>query len=458
MGGLFGGGSQSNVNNQAGTATEGPNANQQPFVGTQWSAAANDYNNAAKQGPYQGQLYTGINGTQTGAANQAAGYASGQGNGLAGQSGGVASQLYGAATPYLSNANGIASGGSSNPAMATLGSYANGSMSAGGASSWLSAALNQSATQGAQTLGNTYGQITNTALGNNTGQTIANASQYANSGYTAQQVAADNAQIDQTLHESTVPGLNQQAAMGGSLDSSRAGMAEAQANEGAAISKGLTDSSLQNNAFNTGVNASTTQLESGLSNANYAAGAQGSQALGTANLQQGLSEYNAGNQLSAANSALGNQLSANGQLGSALSLGNSTALTSGDQATTNYNLGSTAGSLFQNNANNENAANYAQFQNTTNFPWQQLSNYAGLVDAPNTSMSNSTGTGSALTSNSGVGTAGGILGTATGIGGLLAQPSGSYPGAPSYGSQIISTIGSLFGGGGSAAPAVGGLY
>jgi hypothetical protein len=444
LGGLTGGSSTTTNSSGASNADQtnqsqtSLGAQQMPYVAQQWGAAQQAYNADAAVGPYQGTLYSGLNSTQQGAANQAAGYASGTGQNLAQTSAGTAGQLYGAASPYLNNASSIAQNGIAGPnagAMNTLNGYASGQMGAQGASSGLSGALNSAATQGAASLPSLYNNIESTALGNNTGQTIANASQYANSGYTQQSINADNAQIAQTLNESTLPGLNQQAAAGGSLDSSRAGMAEAQANQGAALDEGLTDASLQNNAFNTGVNASTTQLESGLSNANYAAGTQASNVLNDANLQQNLSEYNAGNQLSAANSSLGNQLnyeegnantqlSGNSQLGNALSLANTSALTSANQASTNYNLGSTAGSLYQNDANAQNAANYTQYLNNTQTPFNLLDQYASLVDSPLTTSTtgaqqayqNYNDTSTQTQNQSGISN---VLGSAVGIGSLL---------------------------------------
>jgi hypothetical protein len=121
-----------------------------------------------------------------------------------------------------------------------------------------------------------------------------------------------NNQINQTLTEQTVPGLNRQASMGGALNSSRAGMAEAMANENAAIAMGNADSQIYNNAYNQGLNTAAQQRTAGLNTAlsgNLGGlSTNGSLAQGQQNAQIGQNEFGISSQLGAANSGLSNQL------------------------------------------------------------------------------------------------------------------------------------------------------
>jgi len=240
------------------------------------------------------------------------------------------------------------------------------------------------------------------SLADPTSGLISQAGQYMNSSPVQSAINSTNAQLQQQLHEQTVPGLNRQAAMGGALNSSRAGMAEAMANEGEGIAQGNADASILNNAYNTGMGTAAGLYSNGLNTANSAnmGGIQG--ALGTTGQQIGINQFNTGAQLNAANSGLsqqlgfglGNantQLAANGQLGTGVGMGFNGATTAGNLAAGNFALGSGGGMLQQagDQATLNNA--YQVNQNFRNQPWQALQNYWGIAGQPLGSQSAGTG-------------------------------------------------------------------
>src|SRR6185503_6354791 len=230
----------------------------------------------------------------------------------------------------------------------------------------------------------------NAATQDRTGQTINDANQYVNSSGTQQAIQNINNQISQQLHEQTIPGLNEQAAMGGGLNSSRAGMAEGLANQSAALAQGNADAQIENNAFDTGVSTSAAQQAANLNaaiNANLGGiGQLGSLAGNVAGQQQQLGEANATNQLGASQAGLAGLLqnagienNANAQLGEAAGMGFNGATTAGNLAAGNFGLGAQAGGTQQ--AIDQAALTNAlqQWQMQTQYPQQLLNNYWGIV-------------------------------------------------------------------------------
>jgi len=246
-----------------------------------------------------------------------------------------------------------------------------------------------------------------------------------NSSAVNQAIAANDATIDQTLNQTTLPGINRQAAQGGSLNSSRAGAATAMAQGQAATAKATQAASLQNNAYNQGLSTALSAYNNGLSTAASAAGTQGSlgnaSALGTAGLQQNNSQYNTSNQLSAASGLLGlqqqnmnSQLAANSQLGTAASLGNTATNSAVQNALNNYQLQAGAGQQQQSNDQNALTNAYQQWQNQNGYQTGILNDYLGLVSGNYGSQTQGTET---KTQSDGLGNT--IIGGALGLGGLL---------------------------------------
>lgn len=366
-----------------------------------YDTAQGVYDTRAAAGPYEGATYAGLNGIQDATATSAANWTQGQGAGLANGTGVTAGTLQSAATPYVQNADAIASTGTgpANAAnMGVLSGYANGTTTLGhGIDPTLSSTLNTAAINGANNLGRfTDGLATNAtaATTDRTNQTVADAGLYANGGYSKQLMDATNADIRNTLGETTA-GLNRQASMSGDLNSSRAGMAEGMANRDAARQIALSDATIGSHAYDLGVKTASEQGTSGLSLSNQAniAGLQGSGALATgiAGQQSDVSKFDTTSRLGAANTALTQdlgansldattKLSANNQLGAATSAGVGAATAAEGLAATNSSLGQAAGGVYQNDQNAGLGDEYAQWQRQNGYGQSILSPYAQIIE------------------------------------------------------------------------------
>ena len=328
---LFGGGKTTQ------TSTTQPWSAQQPYLTDLFANAQNIYNQRSAAGPYTGSFYSPQNGTQFGAETQGANYAFGQGQGLVNQTGATAGGLLGYAPQFGQNAEALATGGASGPG--------------------LSGALNEAANAGVRTLG----QVAANGISDPTQRIAGDAGAYMSSAPVQSAIDATNANIARTLNQQTLPGINRQAAMGGTLNSSRAGAANAQAQGDAGIAEGMADASIQNNAYNQGLGTAAGLYESG----NNTALSAGSSALG-ANL--GVANLNAST-----------ELGANAQLGTGLGLGFGGASTTGNLAQGNFTLGSAAGGAQQQDANNQLANLYQQWQQQNNYGQNILSQYGGDI-------------------------------------------------------------------------------
>lgn len=416
-------------------------------------------------GPYTGNYVAGQNQMQTDAQKQAAAYGLGTGSNLVDNAAGTSGSLTANAGLYGSNAAHMAANGTQGPnrgVMNNLNSYASGNGMAGvqTMNPGLSAALNSAATQGAHAIGGFNSGISgimNSAQADPTQGIINSAQQYANSGQTQSALDNVNRQIDQTLNEQTNPSFNRQAAAGGMLNSSRAGMGEAMNNENAAIAKGNADSAILNNAYNTGLSTAASQHTSGLNTALSAGlgGLSGNTALaqGNQNTQLATQLGEANSQNAAATTALGQQLNyqglnantqlaGNAQLGSGVSTGLAAANTAGTLAANNYSLGSAAGSAQQagDQAGLVNA--YQQWNGNNTYNSDVLNRYMGVVGTSNwgtngTSSGTQTGPSSALANGlGGAAAANGLFGD--GSGGSLA---GNINGYWSAGQQYLNPYG-----------------
>ena len=226
---------------QSTSSTTTPWAGQAPFLMQGFGDANALFNQSQQQGPYSGEIVAGPNGAEANAENFASGYANGQGSAMPGVANGAARNLLGQSGNFTNNASDLAANGIGGPdagLYGTLRNFGTGAQTTAGASPGLSSALNDAAVSGARSLyGFTSGlQSAADRAASDPTQRIANdASIYANNPGVQAALRSTNANIEDVLNSQTVPGLNRQAEMGGDLNSSRAGMAEAMASSSGAL-------------------------------------------------------------------------------------------------------------------------------------------------------------------------------------------------------------------------------
>lgn len=428
-GALFGNNGSGGSSTQS--TSSAPWSAQQPYMEYGFNQAQNIYNNNMAAGPYTGEITADPNGYQGAAENYANQFANSEGNFLPNYVAGTATNLMGAEAPLLTSAGNMAQSGI--PGMnsglySTLQGYGTGATTTAGPTSALSSALNSGAITGAQSLSSFNSGLQSAAQRaaiDPTSQITSDAAQYENNPAVTSAVNSTNAQIQQVLNEQTVPGLNREAAANGTLNSSRAGMAEAMANEGAGIAEGSADASILNNAYNTGVGAATNTYDTGL-NSQISANSLGYNdanysATGVGSLQQGLNEFNTNTALSAAEGGLGEGLqyslgNANTELGAdqllegSTSLGLNGAVSADNLATGNYNLLAGAGNLQQAGQQSYDTNSLQQWEMQNQYPQQMLNNYWGIVGSPVGTQSTTSGSSNLPPNYLGNAAAGGILG------------------------------------------------
>lgn len=382
------------------TTDASPWAPQAQAVQNLYGQAQSVYDQRKNEGSYQGNLYSPINGIQSGVANQGANWAAAQGNDLANGTAYTSGALQGAAQPYLLNADRIAQNGTGGPnagLMGTLSGYAQGTQQLGqGINPALSSALNSSALQGAGQIGQFaqgLSNVSNAGMSDPTSQLASQAGVYMNAAPIQQQMNAANADIRNTLGETT-SGLNFQASQGGALNSSRAGMAEGMANRDAARQIASSDASIMGNAYNQGLQTAAQQRTSGQQAALGAnsAGLNASSALaqGVGGMQQQQGQFDTTSRLGAANSGLAQglgynslnaqtQLAGNQQLGQGTQMGLQGAGMAQGLAGQNFNLGQQAGGIYQGDQNAQLADQYQQWQQKNSYGQNILSPYAQIV-------------------------------------------------------------------------------
>lgn len=406
-GGLFGDNKGSGGSQQSSQSVS-PWGPQQPYLETGFQQAQTDFNNAKANGPYSGEYYAGLTGPQNAAIGNAVNFSSGTGNNLSGLVAGNVQGLEGAATPYLSNAERIAGNGITGPNAAEMGLFSGYSANPTSAS-YINPALMggleggaMNATGSINALTNGQQSILDHALSDPTQRLAGDAGSYMSSAPVQGAIANANQQIQDALNERTLPGIQQGAAASGALNSSREGMEEGLARQGAALATGQADSSILNNAFNTGLGAAantyTQGLNTGMWDTSMGLNADNGIAEGAAGTQLGQSEFNTNTALGAANSGLANalnyensgvnaRLAGNSQLGSAVNLGSNNAAAAEGLATGNFNLGAAAGGLQQQGNQIADNNSLATWQMNTNYPWQMLDNYWSIVGRPEGSSS-----------------------------------------------------------------------
>lgn len=401
-----------------------------------YGVARGVYDNRSAAGPYTGATYSGINGIQNNTANAAANWTVGGGDALAKGTSFTAGALQSGAPAFVNNAAATAANGTTGPAQNLYGwlpNYVAGNNQFNsGVDSGLAGDLGQAAQNGARMLGAFNSGLLNNAqaaTADPTADLSRSAQTYANSGYAQDLMNATNADIRQTLGETTA-GLNRQASAGGALNSSRAGMAEAAANRDAARLIAQSDASIGNNAFNTGLATAAQQRTSGLNTAASAntagIGANTSLAEGEAGRQQAGSQFDTTSKLGAINTGLtqnlgyqnldaSTRLAGNAQLGTAANSGVNAGTAAGNIAAQNFSLGQGAGSIFQNDQNAGLQDLYAQWQRQNSYPQDILSPYAQIVQQGYNGASSSSSNGSATQPSNILGN---ILGGATAAQGL----------------------------------------
>ena len=423
---------------QQSQSSSAPWSAQQPYLQQGFQNAQNIYNTQSQAGPFPGQYYAPASAQQYQNAGQAQNFDTGAGNNLAYGEAQAAQTGLGAQGNYLGNATSMAANGTpqaNQGTMNALNNYAQGGGLAGvqTVNGNLSSALNTAGVNGAQAINGFNQGLSNaasTAAGNPTAQIAANAGTYMNSAPVQQAISATNAGINQTLNEQTLPGINQAAANGGSLNSSRAGAANAMAQGQAATAMGQADASIENNAYNQGLGVANSTYGTGLGaqiQANTAGlNANTGLAQGQQNYQLNQQQGETGTQLAAGEAGLSsqlgyNQLNANTQLAANAQLGNgvTTGLSAGNAANAtaanNFGLGAQAGAVGQ--TNQQNLDNQALLQ------WQQANGGAALTANQNFMgqiQGNYGSTGSSTVQNpySPVSSA---LGAASTVGGLYAN-------------------------------------
>lgn len=272
-------------------ASRTPIASQGAALDSALAGAQTVYDTRTAAGPYGNSTWAGFNPTETQAVADATQFGAGTGQTAANTTAGIGQQGGNALGTAVNTATGVANNGigAQNGALTgALAGYATGATPV--VQQPLSDALHTAATAGATAIGDynkNLSGVISSATADPTADLTKSAQTYMNSGATQAMLDNVNGQIDTTLNEVTNPGLNRAAAMGGNLNSSRAGMAEAMANRDAALAKGNADSSILNNAYTTGLSMAASQRTAGLNTATAAASAgltgNSSLALGTGN-------------------------------------------------------------------------------------------------------------------------------------------------------------------------------
>lgn len=384
----------------SGTTQSAPWAPQQSYIQNGLQDAQNVYGQRLQQGPYTGEMVAGGNPLTTQAGIYAGQFSGGTGANIVNQEAGTSATLNGATAPYVGNAEGIASNGITGPGVSglqgTLQNYGTGQQTVQGANPALSSALNDSAVSGAnglQGFQNSLSTAANKGLSDPTQQIANSAQTYANSPETQAALTATNTAINQTLNQSTLPTQNQQEAQAGALNSSRSGMAEGMARQGAATAEGQADAAIQNNAYNTGMSTASGLYSSGLNTATNASMYGYNDLANNANTQAaqqiGLNETNASNELGAANSGLNfanantnAQLSGNAQLGNAAGMGVTAGNSAITGATQNYNLAASGGLLDQSMQQAGDTNAYDLYNQSNQYGQNILQSYMGIVGTP----------------------------------------------------------------------------
>jgi len=403
---LAGGLSSMGSKKASSSSVEEPWSVQAPYLKTGFEEAKSAYDALKGSSWYTGSLYSGLNDTQKAGIDGTVNWANTNG-GL------LARNTTNASTDAL-----------------TRGNFFGDNATKGAAGQWgVGVPQDQSglmATYGAQALGGT-GMLTdsiwntvNHAQDDPTQANIRAAGQYADNPYLQSQIDAASADVTHHLGTDLV-GLNNQASAGGNLNSSRAGAAEAGMREGAARTIGNISSTMRSNAYTQGLSLAE-QARQANNQTNLGALSTGLQFTG-----QGLGAL--GSAQDARNAEIGNRITSNGQLAGQTGLGLQAADLSNSLGLGNSSAVLGAGSVMQDDANNQNSADYQRWLGGDTRANDLLSRYWGIVG------SNNWGAGKTTTSSQPGNFFQGALGGAS----LGASAYGSYIG--SAGSQGYGGVG-----------------
>lgn len=437
-----------------GTSTQvnEPWAPQAEHLQTGMDEAKAIYDRGKEVGPWKGPFSAGQNATQQAGYGNLAGYAQNTGSSLATQAGQNAGSLLGVTQPFLSNAGSLAGNGIGAPnatAQGVLTNTANGQALAGPSASGTAGLGAQNAALGtAQGLSQQASQDPNAGI-------LAGAQGYMNNSLIEGQIDAVNRDVARTLSEETLPGLNARAMGGGTVNSARAGAAEAVARRGAEDRAADNAAAIRSAAYNTGLSTSLAarDQQNALalgSNAQTAAIGNSLSAIGESQRQfDGSSRLNAATTLGAQDLAnrqsdASTRLQANGQLGQAALSGYGAAGAAGALSDANSGRLITAGNAQQAEEQRKIQEAMSQQFNQQNYDKAQLRDYWGIVGAQNWGNT-STGTQTqTMPANNGFsGILQGALGGASlgmGLNGLFG---GGGPAPASLGPNSVNSPGAL---------------
>lgn len=395
-------------------STTAPWDPQQPALMNGINQAITNLNQQDSTPNYAGQLYQGTNDVQQNAINRAVDYGQRTGLTLQDNTAKTSAALQAGADPWVNSAenlaaNGAGAGVNSTYADTLKGIAANGTKS--GVSSPLSDALQSAGVTGAKALQGgqaTLGDVQKAGMTDQTQNTIADASQYASNPALDGAIKAAQQHTNDTLSEQTLPGLNRMATIGGNLNSSRAGMAEAMANRDAATLNANTEATMRNQAYNNGLTLAAQQHEAGLNSATSAATAAATTgntaSLGVGGLQQNAGQFDTTARLQAAtggaaadNTATGidaqAKLGGTAQLGSAVNSGTTAATAAGAQAAGLFNLANGAQTTQQDSQNKADQIAYQKYlADNGGQAASNLNNYWNIVGKPLGTQTNGTTT------------------------------------------------------------------
>ncbi|MEN6541789.1 hypothetical protein [Parvibaculum sp.] len=356
---LFGGGSEQRKE----TTQSGPWSEQQPYLKLGFQNAQDLFKSAQGSPFYTGNLYAGMNDQQKRGYGLLSTFGSTQGSGLAD-----------AATAAANTSLGVGSAAS-----ITATNLANGNFDRGGSTPYDTSAVNTGLdllSTGARTLGAT--------LGDPTGQNVGTANRYINSDVLNGQIDAIGKDISRNLNENVLPGLNRAASIGGNLNSSRAGAAEAIAKRAAADTLASTAANMRGAAYANGLNLAEQSRQANLDGGLNAVGAGASIADNSLNRSESQRQFN-----------LGTMLGANGQLVEQLGLGFNGANSAMNLGGSAAGMVTDAGTAAQADAQNEMNEQYRKWQGNDQRPWDLLSRYWSIVSpAIQTQQGQSTQSGS----------------------------------------------------------------
>lgn len=167
-----------------------------------------------------------------------------------------------------------------------------------------------------------------------------NGTNLATSSLAQQMTDAANLNVSRDLNETQLPSLALQAAGNGNTDSTRTGISQALLQSQAQQNMLQNATNIQSQLFNTGVNTSQNQYNQNFSNA----------------------------------------LNANNQSANAYQLGGNSLLNGQTANTNNFNTLQNAGSIYQNQQQNQDAAAYQQFQEQQSTPLNLYGQYSNVIN------------------------------------------------------------------------------